>query len=1012
MGAAVPGPVSPVLIGRDDLLALADRRLASAADGSGELLFFAGEAGIGKSRLLLEVARRAREAGFAVVGAGASPGDAEVAAGLLIDLAAELRREPATADLGAGIVERLHVSGSERPRPSSGGDAEHQRRQLIADLTDLIEALADRPTLITLEDLHWADDLTLDVLGRVGRRVRALPMLVIGTYRSDELYPRVPMRAWRSRLLTQRHAEEARLGRLTRDDTAAMALAITGTVLPADVTGTVFARSDGIPLHVEEFLATVAEVPETLADAVLIRADQLTPQARALAGAASVLGRSFDVDLLTAITGDGHAMIDDGLRELADRFFVQPRPDRSTYDFRHALIRDALYADLAPHRRRALHARAAEAAVAAGFADAFVSDQYERARRPEVAHGYALTAARDAAVMSAHREAVELYRRALRTMPATAPPAGRAGVLAALAAELAAIDDNAAAAEAYQAAYRLRLELGDRLAAAALVPAWVAVRHLLGAGLDERVTALRAAVALIDGGGESSAASGVAGADVDVVRAGLRAALAAAYMLDRRLAEAIEDGELARSIPAADRDREMSCNLDATVGSVLLFAGRMDEGWRLLEDATARAAEWRFEAQAARGYRMLGSSASVLVEYPRAQRWLRDGIAYAERVERFNDRHYMTAHLGHVRWATGDWDGAVAAAEHALADGRGGITTRITALHALGYVAMGRGGPTGFLAEAADLGAEMRELQRVSPAWWGLAEAALRAGDPDDAIRWCEKGYEASARVRDAAYLFPYVVTGTRAHLARHEPTGARAWLARTSDLLLERRIPGTLGAIDHAWGLIHLHEGQTGKARTCLAHAADFWSSRQRFWEGTAALMDQSRCATRSRRPADAAMFLARAREAYAAVGAVTPGLEYFVAPPGRVVSSSRPGRPGVTGSRTYPASEASPTSPAGVMASRINPAPDIAPVGSPTAASSAARVLAAPPELSSGGAGLSAREMEVARLVATGATNREIAAALSIAPKTVAAHVEHILTKLGVSRRAQIAAWAAIHS
>jgi hypothetical protein len=85
---------SPVLVGRDDLLALASRRLASAADGVGELLFLAGEAGIGKSRLLAEIVRQARSAGFAVLLAGAAPGDAEVAAGLLGDLAAELRRAP------------------------------------------------------------------------------------------------------------------------------------------------------------------------------------------------------------------------------------------------------------------------------------------------------------------------------------------------------------------------------------------------------------------------------------------------------------------------------------------------------------------------------------------------------------------------------------------------------------------------------------------------------------------------------------------------------------------------------------------------------------------------------------------------------------------------------------------------------------------------------------------------------------------------------------------------------
>jgi DNA-binding CsgD family transcriptional regulator/tetratricopeptide (TPR) repeat protein len=927
---AAGGQVSPVLVGRDDLLALADRRLAAAAGGHGELLFFAGEAGIGKSRLLREVAIRAAGAGFAVIGAGASPGDAEVAAGMLTEFAAELRRTEHTRETGEQIARRLREPGD--------GDPNRQRRLLAAELTDLVETITAGPwpMLVTLEDLHWADDLTLDVLGRLGRRAPALPLLLIGTYRSDELYPRVPMRAWRVRLLNQRHAEEVRLRRLTRDDTAAMMSAIASAVLPATVTGAVFERSDGIPLHVEEFLAAAggATVPDTLADAVLVRAELLGPSARALAGAASVLGRVFDLDLLTAITGEPPEAIDDGLRELTDRFFIQPHPGQSTYDFRHALIRDALYADLAPHRRRELHARAAETAVAAGLADAFVSDQYERAGRPATAYGYARSGAAEAVALSAHREAVELYRRADRTMPPDTPGADRAALLTSLAAELAATDENAAAAQTYETAYDLRRAQGDDVAAAEIVPSLVAVRHLLGAGLAERAGALRAALELIAARPEAAAQR---------VRTHVHAELAASYMLDRRLEEAID----AAGSAARDGDPATRCNIDATLGAVLVFAGRMDEGWRLLEGSIERATRSRFEGPAARAYRMLGSSASVLLDYERADRWLREGIAYAERVERFNDRHYMTAHLGHVRWATGDWDGALTEARPALADGRGGITTRITALHVLGYVHLGRGSfpdAVAALTEAASLGEGMNELQRTSPAWWGLAEAALRQGDPAAALGWCEKGFAASARVRDAAYLFPYVVTGTRAHLAGQDPTGAHAWLERTSALLRERNIPGTLAAIDHAAGLIHLHAGLTGKARADLGRAATAWSARQRFWEGTEILLDQARCATRSRRPADAAAFRASASARMASVGVAVP-------PP-------------------------------------------------PPAQSSSAR-----PAFSA----LSAREIEVARLVATGATNREIAAALSIAPKTVAAHVEHILAKLGVSRRAQIATWAA---
>jgi len=908
---------SPTLVGRDDLLALAERRLAATAQGNGELLFLAGEAGIGKTRLLGNVVRRAREMGFTVVTAAASPGDAEVAAGLLGDLAGEWRREPGTAPTGERIAERLRTHGN--------GDSDRQRRLLVGDVAELIEGLARSPTLIALEDLHWADDVTLDVLGRLGRRAGELPLLLVGTYRSDELYPRVPMRAWRTRLLTQRQAEEARLGRLSREDTAALTAAITGGALPGALADQIYARSDGIPLHVEEFVAAVGGMPDTLADAVLARAKQLPPDARRLAEVASVLGRSFDLDLLTAITGEGPEAVDDGLRELTERFFVRPQDDRVRYDFRHALIRDALYADVAPHRRRQLHARAAAAALVAGFSPVFVSDQFERAGMPAEAFGHALTAARRAAEMSAHREAAELFRRVERTAPADLSPA----LLAEFAAELSAVDENAQAAERYAEAYRLHLERDDTLAAAALVPDWVYVRHLLGADLAERTGALRAALPLVASGDDARAQQ---------VRASIHAALSAAYMLDRRLAEAITDGEFARSIAVEDSDRAMRCNIDATLGSVFLFSGRIEEGLALLEGSIARAAGWRFEGQAARGYRMIGSSTSMLVEYPTALRWLSEGIAYAERVEQFSDRHYMAAHLAHVQWATGDWDRALSTASQALADGDG-ITTRITALHVLGFVAFGRGGSAAAaasLSEAASLGEGMRELQRASPAWWGLAETALLSRRFDEAVSWCEKGYEASARVRDAAFLFPFLVTGVRAYLSTSGATAAREWHSRTAAILTERAIPGTMGAIAHGRGLIHLHEGQTGKARAELATAEEFWRGRRRFWEGTAARMDRARCAS----PGEAVLLLADARRAYRAAGAVTP--------------------------------ESSSVS-----------------VRDPSARE------------------LSAREMEVARLVAAGMTNREIAAALTIALKTAAAHVEHIRTKLGFSRRSQIAAW-----
>jgi DNA-binding CsgD family transcriptional regulator len=347
----------------------------------------------------------------------------------------------------------------------------------------------------------------------------------------------------------------------------------------------------------------------------------------------------------------------------------------------------------------------------------------------------------------------------------------------------------------------------------------------------------------------------------------------------------------------------------------------------MLEAAVGGAAERQLEAEAARAYRMIGSSSSVLVEYDRAEHWLGLGLDYAERVEMWNHRHYMAAHLAHVQWACGDWELADQTAEHALADGRGGITTRITA-H----------------------GERMAELQRFSPALWGLAETALLRGDHDTAADLSDRGRAASARVGDAAYLFPFLLTGLRARLARGEVDGAERWLDGVAGELDARAIPGTLVAVEHGRGVLALATGDLDAARTALKAAAGRWEERRRFWEGTWARLDLARCAFKARRLAEGAALAteARTRAEQATAQAVAAEADQLLATAG----ARRDANP------WYP---------------------------------------------------LTARELEVARLVAAGGTNREIAARLFLSPKTVAAHVEHILTKLGAARRTEIAAWVA---
>ena len=293
------------------------RRLAEATAGSGQLLFVAGEAGIGKTRLLGAIAGHAQASNVPVLRAAAFPGDVQSFAGLLLDLASDLTSatEPALGDLGRSLSSRVRAISASS---SAAGDAHRRRRLLVQDLADLLVTTDPAtPVLMILEDLHWADPLSLDVLGHLASRVATRPMLVAGAYRSDELYPQLPMRDLRARLLAQRLAEEIRLPRLGLDQTATMTSAVLGRPAPVQLVAAIHARSDGIPLHVEELLAAVDEdaltpqsgaavqaaaVPDTLGDAVLSRAHRLSTRTREVASAAAVIGRSFDFDLLTAVT--------------------------------------------------------------------------------------------------------------------------------------------------------------------------------------------------------------------------------------------------------------------------------------------------------------------------------------------------------------------------------------------------------------------------------------------------------------------------------------------------------------------------------------------------------------------------------------------------------------------------------------------------------------------------------------------------------------------------------------
>jgi len=937
--------------GRDDLLDLVERRLAAARAGEGHLLLLAGEAGIGKTRLLHALQELAEAQGFALWAAGAFPQDVELSAGLLLDLGHAMSRSD-RADVAA-LGEALTADLADATGPTDSGDAHRRRRLLVLEAVDRLASLTDEgPALLALEDLHWCDELSLEIVSHLARRLPSLPLLVVGTLRTDEPHSNAPVRAWRSRLLLQRLGEEVRLSRLGLEETGRMVRELLqGRGASRRLTALVHQRSGGVPLHVEELVNAAVQghlsadpwyVPESLAEAIQQRFDTLSAPAQDSAVAAAVVRRSFDLDLLAAVASCSEEDAARNLDELVDRHFVHEESP-GWFGFRHALIRDAIEVNTPLARRRALHARVAEVArhrLELG-GEGYRSAHHEAAGQLDEAADAAAAAAERASALSAHQEALDLLHRALRCLR-KGDERRRIELLTRRAAEAAATDQNAQAAEDYQRARGLLLETGDVVAAAAILPGLVAARHLLGDPLPARLPLLEQGLHEID--------RSTGGEEQQRVRAALLAAKAAACLVDDRLDDAINAGEQALAAAPA-RDERTRLNTAATLGSVLVFAGRMDEGWSRLEQATLRARELGLEAEAARGYRMIGSSASTLVEYDRAEHWLREGIDYAARTEQWNHRHYMSSHQTHVWWCQGQWDEADQAAQQALIEDEGGITTRITALHVAGFVALGRGhfeAAIAILDVARTAGEDMGELQRFSPALWGLAECALLREDHATAVTLTEAGYDASHGVADAANLFPFLVTGTRARLAQKESARAREWANTVSADLLSRGIPGTLPAVDHAAGLIQLAAGRTGKARELLGAAHAAWSARGRWWDTQWCALDLARCAVASNRRTGAFILVEQVRAA-ASVVAAEPLLAACTG----------------IGARLDKHDAVQPWSP------------------------------------------LTLRELEVARLVARGLTNREIAQELRITLRTAGSHLEHIRAKLGASRRSEIATW-----
>jgi DNA-binding CsgD family transcriptional regulator/tetratricopeptide (TPR) repeat protein len=442
---------SPIFIGRLHELATLNDALGRAESGDPAIVLVGGEAGIGKSRLVDELAIRARDRGAIVIAGGSiSLGSdeglpfasiAEALRGLVRSVDREMLVEmldPATRELGR-LVPELDVGKDEGPKADS--PPEWAQTRLFEGFLTLLARLGRRHTVVLIvEDLHWADRSTRDLVAFVTRHIRDERVLILGTYRSDELHRRHPLRPWLAEMERLSRVDRVELVRFNLEELSAQVAAILDRTATPGRVDLIARRSEGNPFFAEELLASgpASEdpiLPSRLKDVLLGRLGSVSQTTRGLLAAASVAGGSVDHEVLGGVLGIDEGTLTMAIDEAVSTHLLRPASDApmSSYAFRHALLGEALYDDLLASERRRLHAAFAAVLDARAVPDgaAGASHLAALAHHATAAHDLPLAlrasiaAARASSRASAYYEAALSYERAVElwdAVPASERP--------------------------------------------------------------------------------------------------------------------------------------------------------------------------------------------------------------------------------------------------------------------------------------------------------------------------------------------------------------------------------------------------------------------------------------------------------------------------------------------------------------------------------------------------------------------------------------------------------------
>jgi DNA-binding CsgD family transcriptional regulator len=935
------------LVGREAELGRLAGALRGAEEGTGSLVLLCGEAGVGKTRLVEELAA-GRSAQLL---RGAATNDFGSPYGPVVEVLRQRFRGEPGAFSGCGEL-RSHLALLLPELGEAAGESE--RGTIFEAVRCAFSHLADEgAAIVLLDDLHWSDEATLDLLAALAPALRELPVLAIAAYRSDGLARDHRLRWLRNELRREGLLEEVALDLLDREQAAELLERLLGERPSPSLVAAVHDRAVGSPFFIEELVAALrvrgalragnrglelagdgdVPVPDTVREAVLVGASELSPAAREAAAAAAVAGQSFELRLAVPIAGEA------GLAELLEAGVLVEEAATGRAAFRHALTREALYAEVPWLRCRDLHRQFAELAERGGAGGTELAAHWLGAGERSRAREALLAALQESAALHAHRDAARAGRQALGLWEEGEPEElrietlERYGRCAELAGELAE------AAKAWRELAAICSQRGDRLSHAQAQRRLAAVCNLGG----ERDAAFAA---------RRLAAEAFAAAEHPADAALEHLAMADYRRSGADYGEAIELTECAAAEAEAAERVDIGARALGLRGVVQAKGGDFEAGLATVREGLALALELDLNPVAAELYQRLSMVLYDGADYRRAEEALDTALGLCRPGEDAGTELACVTCLVYVLRERGEWPRAQELGRELIEAGTAAWVAEglLGAIHAFqGKLSAARRMLTASRAVSSSVGHYNMYMDSTT----GLAYVAAAEGLDDEAAEHCRALLGRWEESEDHHYAV-WGIRWAASFFARHgDRPGAHACAEALGKMAAEAGHADALAALAQAIGELAALEGDEAGAAEHLSRAVELHRS-----------LDI---------PFERAQVELRAGAALAAAGAREEALE-------RLCDAYRSASK--LGARPL-ASEA---------------ARQVAELGESVAQRLGPRAAA-----SADGVQLTRRELEVLRHVAVGRTNREIAQELFISPRTVDMHVRNLLAKLECRSRVE---------